>query len=52
MFVLPLVILLGAAGSRPVFQTVARWQLYHRQSLKFALGSVAVALGLFLLATL
>ncbi len=52
VFVLPLVALLAAASSRPVFQTVARWQLHHRQSLKFGLGSVAVAVGLLLLASL
>lgn len=52
VFVLPLVVLLGTASSRPVFQKVARWQLYHRQGLKFGLGAVAVALGLALLASL
>ncbi len=52
LFVLPLVALLAAAGSRPVFNRLGRWQLHHRRSLKLGLGLVAVGLGLLLLAVL
>ncbi|MBI4491650.1 MAG: cytochrome C biogenesis protein [Chloroflexi bacterium] len=52
LFVLPLVLLLAVAGSRPVFNRLGRWQLHHRGELKLGLGLVAVAMGLLLLATL
>ena len=52
LFVLPLVVLLAVAGSRPVFNRLGRWQLHHRGSLKLGLGVAALALGLLLLATL
>jgi cytochrome c biogenesis protein CcdA len=52
LFVLPLVVLLGLASSRPVFNRLGRWQLHHRGGLKTGLGLTAIALGLLLLATL
>ncbi|MBI3969511.1 MAG: cytochrome C biogenesis protein [Chloroflexi bacterium] len=52
LFVLPLVVLLAAASSRPVLNRLGRWQLHHRGELKLGLGLTAVALGFVLLAIL
>lgn len=52
LFVLPLLVLLGLAGSRPVFHRLGRWQLHHRGGLKLGLGLSAMGLGLVLLGTL
>ncbi len=50
VFVLPLVAIRGLAGSRPFYQTLARWQLHHRSFLKLATGAVAIGVGLLTLA--
>lgn len=52
IIVLPLVALLGIAGSRPTLNLIARWQLHHRQAVKFGLAALSMALGLMLLVTL
>lgn len=49
MFVLPLVLVLAVATNRATFRTVARWQIDHRDTVKFALGAVMIGLGLFTL---
>lgn len=49
MFVLPLVLVLAVATNRRTFRTVARWQIDHRDTVKFALGAMMIALGLFTL---
>jgi cytochrome c biogenesis protein CcdA len=52
IFVLPLVAMLAVASSRAVFNTLGRWQLRHRGTVKLALAAWAIGLGLLLLATL
>jgi len=52
LFVLPLIAMLGVAGSRPVLNRLGRWQLHNRARLKLGLGLLAAVLGLMLLATL
>ncbi len=52
LFILPLVLILAFASSRPVLNRLGRWQLHHRAGLKLGLGLVAVLLGVALLATL
>ncbi len=49
MFVLPLVLVLAVATNRRTFRAVARWQIDHRDAVKFVLGATMVALGLFTL---
>ncbi len=49
MFVLPLVLVLAVATNRRTFRTVARWQIDHRDTVKFVLGAVMIGLGLFTL---
>ncbi len=49
MFVLPLVLVLAFATNRRTFRTVARWQIHHRDTVKFVLGATMIALGLFTL---
>lgn len=50
VFVLPLVVILVLAGSRPFYRQLARWQLCHRSFLKLATGAVAIGVGLLTLA--
>lgn len=49
MFVLPLVLVLAVATNRHTFRAVARWQIDHRDVVKFVLGATMMALGLFTL---
>ena len=49
MFVLPLVLVLAAATNRRTFRAGARSQLAHRDTVKFVLGGMMIALGLFTL---
>ncbi len=49
MFVLPLVLVLAVATNRRTFRAVARWQIDHRDTVKFVLGATMIALGLFTL---
>ena len=51
MFILPLVVILLAASSRPGLNRMARWNLHHRDSIKLGLGGGVVLLGLAILAT-
>ncbi|MFV2001560.1 MAG: cytochrome c biogenesis CcdA family protein [Paracoccaceae bacterium] len=51
MFILPLVVILAAAVSRPNLNRMARWNLHHRDKVKLVLGGGVVALGLAILAT-
>jgi len=51
VFVLPLVVILVAASSRPVRNRIALWHLHHKRRVKLALGSGVVVLGLGILAT-
>ena len=49
MFVLRLVLVLAVATNRRTFRAVARWQIDHRDTVKFVLGGMMIALGLFTL---
>ncbi len=50
IFVAPLFAILLACAARPVWRTLARWQLHHRARLKLAVGLGAAAVGLVTLA--
>lgn len=51
IFILPLLVILMAAASRPTLNRLARWNLHHRESVRLALGSGVVTMGLAILAT-
>lgn len=51
VFVLPLLVILIAASSRPARNRIALWHLHHKPRVKLALGSGVVVLGLGILAT-
>lgn len=51
IFILPLVVVLLAAASRPTLNRIARWNLHHKEWVRLALGSGVVAMGLLILAT-
>jgi len=51
VFVLPLIVILVAASSRPVRNRIALWHVQHKRRVKLALGSGVVVLGLGILAT-
>jgi cytochrome c biogenesis protein CcdA len=48
-FVVPLVVILVAASSRPLLNRLGHWQLHHRGGLRLALGTLTVLLGLGIL---
>ena len=50
MFILPLVVILLAASTRPGLHRMARWNLHHRDRVKLILGGGVVVLGLAILA--
>ena len=51
MFILPLVVILLVASSRPGLRQMARWNLHYRAGVKLLLGGGVVLLGLLILAT-
>jgi cytochrome c biogenesis protein CcdA len=51
VFVLPLIVILVAASSRPVRNRISHWHLHHKRRVKLALGSGVVVMGLAILAT-
>lgn len=51
VFILPLVIVLLAAASRPTLNRIAHWNLHHKEWVRLALGGGVVAMGLLILAT-
>lgn len=51
IFILPLVVILIAATSRPTLNRLARWNLHHKEWLRLALGGGVVTMGLLILAT-
>jgi cytochrome c biogenesis protein CcdA len=51
IFVLPLVIILIAAASRPTLRRLAHWNLHHKEWVRLAIGSGVVVMGLLILAT-
>jgi cytochrome c-type biogenesis protein len=51
VFVLPLVVILSLAASRPTLNRLAHWNLHHKEWVRLALGSGVVLMGLLILAT-
>ncbi len=51
IFVLPLVVILVAASSRPTLNRLAHWNLHHKEWVRLALGGGVVVMGLLILAT-
>jgi len=51
IFVLPLLVILIAASSRPALNRLARWNLHHKEWVRLALGSGVVVMGLAILMT-
>lgn len=51
VFILPLVVILIAASSRPTLVRLARWNVHHKEWVRLALGGSVVAMGLLILAT-
>jgi len=50
VFVLPLVVILGAASARPTLKRLAHWNLHHKERVRLLLGSGVVGMGLLILA--
>lgn len=51
IFVLPLVVILVAASTRPTLNLVAHWNLHHKEVVRLLLGGGVVLMGLLILAT-
>ena len=51
VFVLPLLVILIAASSRPMVNRLAHWNLHHKEWMRLALGSGVVVMGFSILAT-
>jgi cytochrome c-type biogenesis protein len=51
VFILPLVVILVAASTRPTLNRLAHWNLHHKEWVRLALGGGVVAMGLLILAT-
>lgn len=51
VFILPLVVILVAASVRPTLNTLAHWNLHHKESIRLILGGGVVLMGLAILAT-
>jgi cytochrome c-type biogenesis protein len=51
VFILPLVVILIAASTRPTLNRLAHWNLHHKEWVRLALGGGVVIMGLLILAT-
>jgi cytochrome c-type biogenesis protein len=51
VFVLPLVVILVLAASRPTLNRLAHWNLHHKEWVRLVLGGGVVLMGLLILAT-
>ena len=51
VFVLPLLVVLIAASSRPMVNRLAHWNLHHKEWVRLALGSGVVVMGFAILVT-
>ena len=51
VFILPLVVILIAASSRPTLNRLAHWNLHHKEWVRLALGGGVVVMGLLILIT-
>jgi len=51
VFVLPLLVILGAASARPTLNRLAHWNIHHKEWVRLVLGGGVVLMGLLILAT-
>ncbi|MCQ3972115.1 MAG: cytochrome C biogenesis protein [Anaerolineae bacterium] len=51
IFILPLVVILFAASTRPTLNHLAHWNLHHKEWIRLVLGGGVVLMGLLILAT-
>jgi cytochrome c biogenesis protein CcdA len=51
IFILPLVVILFLASTRPTLSRLAHWNMHHKEWVRLALGSGVVIMGLIILAT-
>ncbi|MBX3063307.1 MAG: cytochrome C biogenesis protein [Anaerolineae bacterium] len=51
VFILPLVVILIGASSRPTLNHLAHWNLHHKEWVRLVLGAGVVVMGLLILAT-
>lgn len=51
IFILPLVVILFAASTRPTLNRLAHWNLHHKEWVRLVLGGGVVLMGLLILAT-
>lgn len=51
MFILPLIVVLIVASSRPTLNRLAHWNLHHKEWVRFVLGFGVVLMGLLIMAT-
>ncbi len=51
VFILPLLVILIVAASRPTLRRVAHWNLHHKEWVRLVLGGGVVVMGLLILAT-
>jgi cytochrome c-type biogenesis protein len=51
VFVLPLLVILVAASTRPTLNRLAHWNLHHKEWMRLMLGSGIIVMGLLILAT-
>jgi cytochrome c biogenesis protein CcdA len=51
VFILPLVVILVLAASRPTLNRLAHWNLHHKEWVRLVLGGGVVLMGLVILAT-
>ncbi|MEW5956253.1 MAG: cytochrome c biogenesis protein CcdA [Chloroflexota bacterium] len=51
VFILPLVVILFVASTRPTLNRLAHWNLHHKEWVRLALGGGVVVMGLVILAT-
>lgn len=51
VFILPLVVILFAASTRPTLNRLAHWNLHHKEWVRLVLGGGVVVMGLLILAT-
>jgi cytochrome c biogenesis protein CcdA len=51
IFILPLVLILFLASTRPTLSLLAHWNLHHKEWVRLALGGGVVVMGLLILAT-
>ncbi|GIK64384.1 MAG: electron transporter [Chloroflexota bacterium] len=51
VFIMPLIVILAVASSRPSLNRLAHWNFHHKEWVRLVLGSGVVLMGLLILAT-